>query len=210
MHNGQKTPFARSLHEFGDIKVQDWLSQLPWSAPATVTKVVGALVQVKLAINAPPFALPVLLVPQSSSNWAREPTQVGDLGRIVGTGYYLGGQSGLGGGTADLYPRANLTGAVWEPVSQQGFSTVDANAYVLQGPNGVVLMDSGKMTVVTITPTGVSIVDANGNEIVTSSGKVFVKPGSGDVYLGGDGVTGSYALVTTASGPSMNVKARYA
>ena len=49
----------------------------------------------------------------------------------------------------------------------------------------------------------------NGIQISAATGKVYVKPGSGqNVYLGGTGADGGYALVATVSGPSINVLAR--
>ncbi len=59
---------------------------------------------------------------------------------------------------------------------------------------------------------GVTLVDQFGNKIITENGKVAVVPGSGNiVFLGGDGVTGSYDWVVTNSGPCTNfVKGRYA
>lgn len=56
---------------------------------------------------------------------------------------------------------------------------------------------------------GVTITDLSGNVVSTSASKITVKP-AGTVYLGGDGSTGSYDFVQTVSGPSINVKARYA
>jgi len=56
---------------------------------------------------------------------------------------------------------------------------------------------------VTTTDKGGSIIKQDG------TGNISHKPASGKfVFLGGDGVTGTYDFVTTASGPSINVKAR--
>jgi phage gp45-like len=50
---------------------------------------------------------------------------------------------------------------------------------------------------------------ANGIQIDASAGKVYVKPGGGqNVYLGGTGADGSYAPVSTVSGPAVNVLAK--
>src|SRR5271156_739267 len=56
----------------------------------------------------------------------------------------------------------------------------------------------------------VTLSDSNGNIVQMQAGKLTVNPGSGIVYLGGDGVTGSYDFVQTVSGASTNVKARFA
>lgn len=61
------------------------------------------------------------------------------------------------------------------------------------------------------TSTGVIIADKNENIVTLQSGSnaITVKPKDGsNVILGGDGSTGTYAYVSTVSGPSTNVKAR--
>ena len=57
---------------------------------------------------------------------------------------------------------------------------------------------------------GVTVNDVNGHQITTSASGIAVAPkdSSHIVYLGGDGKTGTYDFVQTASGPSINVKAR--
>lgn len=156
--NAQKTPFAESLHRFGDIKSQDWLSRLPQDMPATVVSLMGALVLVKIDGNWAPFSIPQILVPKAESAYAREPTQVGDKGVIIGINYYVGGQSGQGGGSANLNPRANLTNAVWLPISQKTFAVVDPNTYTLTGgPNGVLMQDALKICQVAVTSAGMTV-----------------------------------------------------
>ncbi len=58
---------------------------------------------------------------------------------------------------------------------------------------------------------GVTIMDVNGHQITTYPNRIEVAPkeGSGAIlYLGGDGTHGTFDFVSTASGPSINVKAR--
>lgn len=156
--NAQKTPFAESLHRFGDIKSQDWLSRLPQDMPATVTGIVGALVQVSIDGNWSPFSIPQIIVPKSESAYAREPTKIGDKGIVRGVNFYVGGQSGQGGGTANLYPRANLTNAVWEPISQKSFATADPNQYTITGGSaGVLIQDATAMCKISITSAGMTV-----------------------------------------------------
>jgi hypothetical protein len=93
----------------------------------------------------------------TTSEYERVPMQVGDKGVAVPADAYLGGVTGLGGGTADLTRRANLTALVFQPLGNTAWFSVDMNAYVLYGPNGVVLMDAKKKTVFTLTPSGIKI-----------------------------------------------------
>jgi phage baseplate assembly protein gpV len=56
---------------------------------------------------------------------------------------------------------------------------------------------------ITLTDKGGSVVKQDG------TGQISVMPGSGkNVFLGGNGTTGTYAIVETVSGPALNVKAR--
>jgi phage baseplate assembly protein V len=64
-------------------------------------------------------------------------------------------------------------------------------------------------------PTGLAtgattLYDANSNHINLKSDRIAVDPSTTSriVYLGGDGTIGTYDFVMTASGPSINVKAR--
>jgi len=211
--NAQKRFHGRDLHEFGDKKTQDWLQRTPKSVPCTVTAVEYPFVTVQVNMNAAPFTLPKIKVPQSQSAYFREPTQVGDQGFLEIADYYLGGVSGLGGGVADLTPRGNLSTGVYRPITRASFSPmVDPNKAQVQGPEGVVIQDDGGHCVITVTPTTITIVDESGNEVVMKSGELCLVPApGGTVYLGGDpAVEGSYAYVDTVSGPSINTKARYA
>jgi len=211
--NAQKRFHGRDLHEFGDKKSQDWLQRLPKEVPCTVTAVEYPYVTVQVNMNAKPFTLPQLKVPQSQSAYFREPTQVGDQGYLDVSDYYLGGVSGLGGGTADLTPRGNLSTGVYRPITRKTFSPmVDPNKAQVCGPAGVVVQDVGGNCVITVTTTSVTIKDKSGNTFILESGKVCLIPGAGvTVYLGGDPAAGgSYDYVATASGPSINTKVRYA
>lgn len=170
-NNAQKTPFARQLHQFGDDKSQDWLQSLPQRMPVTVTAIVGNLVTVSFDGNWAPYTLPTITIPRAESQWGVSPIQVGDKGFTTVSDKYLGGQSGQGGGTADLYPRANLTDLAFSPVLNTSLAPGrDPNAFLFQGPNGVVLQDSGKMCVLTLTPTGIKIVIGGMTLTIDSSG----------------------------------------
>jgi hypothetical protein len=59
---------------------------------------------------------------------------------------------------------------------------------------------------------GITISDSNMNVITMSASKMTIKPGPGIIiYIGGDGITGSYDWIQTVSGPMTNyAKGRYA
>ena len=58
---------------------------------------------------------------------------------------------------------------------------------------------------------GVTVMDVNGHQIITTKNSIAVVPKEGSgamVLLGGDGSKGTFDFVSTPSGPSINVKAR--
>lgn len=70
---------------------------------------------------------------------------------------YLGGISGLGGGAADLNPRANLTCLMFFPCGNKAWTPDDANARVIWGPDGVILRTQNKAVSLTVNGTNVTI-----------------------------------------------------
>ena len=192
-NNAQKRPFARSIHLFGDNKVQDWLQRLQQPLPCHVDSVDGQIVTVSFDVNSAPYTLPKVQMAKAQSQYALEPTQVGDKGLATYSSLYLGGETGLGGGQADLYERVNLTNLVFLPVSNKSWTTPDGSLYVVQGPNGVLIQSLDGSVKVTVSKT-----------------KITIDPGAATVYLGGDGVAGLYDYIQTTGGPSINVKAKHA
>jgi hypothetical protein len=184
-NNAQKTPLVNSLNRFAEQKAADAIQVLGRALPCSVTAVNGAIVTVKFEVNSL-FTLPNVTIPQAGSAWAREPTQVGDLGFVVPGDAYLGGVSGLGGGTAGLTQQANLSALVFQPVTNKTWVAVDPNAYTLIGPNGVVLRDVDSHSVFTLTPSAVSITSANGTITLSASGHTLTV---GPVGVAIDGTT---------------------
>jgi hypothetical protein len=83
------------------------------------------------------FTPPTVKIPQSMSQYAREPTQVGDRGYAVPSDYYLGGVTGDAGGKTNFYPRGNLTAISFQPVSHTQNPDRDYNTLThMGGPNG--------------------------------------------------------------------------
>ena len=136
---GQKLPFSRAVNKVGEDRANADQEVQSKAVPCTVTAVNKSFVTVKLEMKGNSVSLPTITIPQAYSEWTREPTQVGDKGLAIPSDYYMGAQTGQGGGTADLYPRANLTNLVFRHASQKSFSAWDGTKHFLNGPNGVVL-----------------------------------------------------------------------
>ena len=157
--NAQKTPLTKSLNAAISTRAAGEKQRLPKSLPCSVVAVSanGAIVTVKFELANIPFTLPQVTVPVETSVYRREPIQVGDLGRLKAADARLGGVSGLGTGTPDLTPPTNLGALVWAPVGNKNWApSPNPNAYLVQGPDGVILQDMGGECVMTLTPGGVS------------------------------------------------------
>ena len=192
--NIQKTPIGLSLNRFAKGKVLDQIQQTGRALPCQVVKVSGAIVQVAFQVQAAPgetaITLPNVTIPIIGFEYARPPVQIGCKGLAVAADAYLGGMSGLGGGAATTTQMANLTTLAFAPVGNKGWTVVDPNAYVIYGPNGVVLRDEGSHCVFTLTPTGISITIPSGHDMaVTIAGGGSLNITGGTVNVSGGDVT---------------------
>jgi hypothetical protein len=163
--NAQKLPMARALNIFAQRRIEDAMQLLGQQLPARVIGVSGSIVTVAFEITSP-FTLPSVTMPIAGSQYVRCPTQVGDKGFVVAADAYLGGVSGLGGGTADLTLPANLSALVFVPVGNKTWpAPIDPNALELWGPAGVILRNGDQTCVVKLTADGVEITLPSGKAL---------------------------------------------
>ena len=207
------TPLVWGYEQATKGRAQNRQQIQPKLIPVTVTKVDGETITVKADMQGN-YTIPEIEIPQSYSAWIRQPTQVGDKGLALASDFYLGGQSDLGGGTSNFYPRGNLTSLTFIPVSQTNFPVIphrNLNATLVTGPQGAVVQDSASNTVLTVDGQKMTYVDNKGNKVLVDTGsntiKIVLGHGS-QLYLGGDGVTGTYGQVATTAGPCASVFAR--
>ena len=179
--NAQKTPFLRTINEFAEKKAADAIQLLGKALPASVVSVSNSIVTVKFELNTT-FTLPQITVPIATSQYRREPTQVGDLGVVRPADVRIGGITGLGAGVADFTLPANLAALVWEPVANSGWSaTDDANAYVIYGPNGAIIRDTGKNCTILLNQTLITITGKNSAKIQVGSNSVTISSSGVDI-----------------------------
>lgn len=182
--NALKTPVAIGLELTAQRKVQDAIALLGKALPATVVAVSGSIVTVQFNIQTTLFTLPNVTIAKAESQWIRTPTQVGDHGMVIPSDVYLGGVTGLGGGTADLTQPANLSALVWVPVGNTGWTAApDVNAPFINGPDGVILQDTAGACVLKISSAGVLTVAINGTVVFTVNAAGIVDTGT--LQLGG-------------------------
>ncbi len=140
--------------------------------PVSVVSVNGAIVTVAFEVAAD-FTLPQVTVPIAESRYVRLPVQVGDKGFVTAATARLGGVTGLGSGLAPLTPPTNLGGLVYVPLGNVDWQTIDANAVVIQAPNGAkILTDDGHSEI---------IVDTN--QVKVTQGDVIVTITGGNVTI---------------------------
>ena len=156
--NEQKTPLARSLNQFAEKKIRGAMALLGNVLPAQVVSVSNSIVTVKFLLAATansPYTLPNVTIPVAGPEYVRMPMQIGDTGIVIPSDVYLGGISGLGGGTADLSLQANLSSLIFLSIGNKNFSaTDDPNAVVIYGPNGTILRNIAKTVTLTLNESG--------------------------------------------------------
>lgn len=207
MSQAQKIPFAASLQSFVQQKMEAHQQGLGQIYPCHVTEVNGAIVTVNFDIatestdSFPPVTCPVI-----GSIYIRVPIKVNDFGICISADVRLGGISGLGSGLAPLVTPSNLGALVFVPIGNSGWAKVDANAVVINGPNGVVLQDTEGKTTFTLTPDGVVVnaqtsltLEVGNNSIVINSSGITITGNlsvTGTITSTGDVVAGAISLET--------------
>src|ERR1700751_6166414 len=127
MDNVQKLSFVTLMHDFVRTQAQNHFHDVPKSLPCHVSKILeNDFLELTFDVTGP-FTLPKITVKQSFSKYHREQTQVGDKGYITANNTYLGGSSGMSGGTSSMYPRGKLTTGAFQPVSEKQFPVRDLN-----------------------------------------------------------------------------------
>jgi hypothetical protein len=107
------------------------------SVTAHVVKTEKDFLHVALDLKNSIFTLPIIKIPQSFSRFGREPTQQKDMGVAVPGHYYLGGNDAFSGGTANFYPRSNLSALSFQPLSNLNAPNRDYDTHwETGGPNG--------------------------------------------------------------------------
>ena len=169
--NYDKLWLQNSLNQVAITRVQEAIQNLGYALPCSVVLVSGSVVTVKFEIDTGAGALPQITIPKAESQWIRNPTQIGDTGITVPADAYLGGISGLGGGTATLKKRGNLSTLCFLPVASTGFAaSPDVNKAWVNGPNGAILSNKALTSSVTISNTAVTILVGGKTWTFTSAG----------------------------------------
>lgn len=153
----------------------------------------GSIVTVKFDVGVP---LQQMSMAVAGTRYCRSPIQAGDLGFATTADAYLGGVTGLGGGTADLTQRGNLSALVWVPVGNKSWPTIDATSQHLESANGLFTVDVANSGI-TLSYNGSALIQLNSSGQVIINGRVFMNHdhGPGTYVAGSTPVTGDSGTV---------------
>jgi len=169
----QKTPFAVSISDYVQSKLEQNRQNFGWQLPCRVIAVNGAIVTVNFEIDTGgQYTFPPVTCPIAQSIYVRLPVQIGDLGMCISADARLGGITGLGvkGALSPLGLPFNLGALVYVPLGANDWSAVDPNAVNINAPNGVVLRDTENNCTITLTPSGVTVAIGSTSFLVESVG----------------------------------------
>jgi len=169
----QKTPFAVSISNYVQSQLEKNRQSFGWQLPCRVIAVDGAIVTVNFEIDTGgQYTFPPVTCPIAQSTYVRLPVQIGDFGMCISADARLGGVTGLGikGALAPLGLPFNLGALVYVPLGATDWSSVDPNAVNINAPNGAVIRDDGNNCVITLTPTGVTVVKGSTQVIINDTG----------------------------------------
>lgn len=152
-----KLNFGRNMNRFADQKFSEAFQSAGKVLPVSFVSRSGNMVTVSFDLVDTPYVFPRVTMPIFGPQYIRYPMQPGDKGIAIPADAYLGGVSGLGGGTADLTPPANLSALVFLPISNTEWEGVDGNVVTIYGPEGVTIRDQGSNTTFLLTPDSVTI-----------------------------------------------------
>ena len=141
------------------------------------------------------YGLPTHRLQAGTAGFVADP-EVGDVGLVHVADRDISSVKANGGGEANpgSFRRHDLADGVYHGMV---LKTAALDRYIQFNTSGVKIVGKQGSTI--------EIRDDGGDPVI------YLKPsGSHLVYLGGDGTIGSYDFVVTLSGPSINVKARYA
>lgn len=202
--NFSKLWLQKSQNDAAVRRAQQTIQNLGKALPCRVVAVDGAIVTVAFEVDAAPWTLPQVTIPKAESNWIRMPTQVGDFGITVPGDVYLGGVSGLGGGTANIARRGNLAALVFMPISNKERAPDNPNAAQVMGPEGVILRTEDNSCSLVLNANGLTVTFGGIKFMIDSSGHHFTGAVTGDSTADFDG-EGTFAGGHTVSAHKHNV-----
>jgi hypothetical protein len=169
--NSRKLPIAGSINNAARQRAADINQNFGKTLPVKVISRDKQLVTVEFLVQGV-WPLPQVTMPIASSKFDWLPVKAGDLGLAMPSDVYLGGISGLGGGTADYVQRGNLSTLMYHPVTNKSWEPPggNGNMRILQGPEGVRIQSENGNSFVNVTPTEITLSVGSVTLVINSSG----------------------------------------
>jgi len=210
-NNYAKLNFQKNSNLAAINRTKEAILTLGKSLPCRVIAVDGALVEVAFEVDSSPWTLPTVIIPKTESEWAKVPTQVGDIGITIPADTYIGNITGQGAGLPSIQVKpCNLSALVFQPVSNKNSPSPYPNSYFVQGPEGFVAQTQDGTVQFILNASGVNVVIGGitvfsiGSTGATANGNLLVNgmiTGTTDVI--GNGIslsTHTHSGVTTGGG----------
>jgi hypothetical protein len=175
----QKIPFQEAMNTWARAKLASFKDSLPKSVPATLVSLdpTHTIATVNIEIDSQ-FTIPHITMPLFGPEWIRWPLKKGTKGVVLSANYYIGEMSGLGTGRAHMVAQGSLSTGVFFPIGNVDF---EDDAYPdstwVYGPEGVVLSDPERNSVLEVTGTELSYVLDNYENIHVDQDKLVLKFG---------------------------------
>jgi hypothetical protein len=139
-YDSHKHPFQNNMNIWSKKRTNSVQENQSKSIPCHVQKIEKDFIHVAFETANGIFTPPVMKIPQSWSQYSREPTQQKDMGYAVPSDYYLGGVTGDSGGNTNFYPRGNLTALSFNGTSHTQNPDRDYDQLThMGGPNGWII-----------------------------------------------------------------------
>lgn len=174
----QRINFGENLNSFTAQKIEKAMTLAGKTLPVSIVERNGHMITVKFELIDIPFTLPSVTVPLFGPQYIRYPLQPGERGIVFPADAYLGGVSGLGGGTANLMQPFNLSALVFLPISHTEWQDVDYQTLTMYGPEGVILRDINSKCTFILTPDSVAIQAPKRFEAKVGATSIVLTPGA--------------------------------
>jgi len=151
-----RTPLVSTLPAAVRTQIADALQLEGKALPCHVVSAAGPLITVAFDLTPSVYVLPQITVPLFGPEYIRYPLQPGDKGFVVPVSCPVGFSSGQASSPSDLSQPGNLEALFFMPIGNATWQTVDGQAVVLYGPNGVTLRDTNSGAVIVLHPTTIT------------------------------------------------------
>lgn len=196
----KRLPTSQNMASAIDWRVKTLVQELGWELPCIVKAVdnTHGIVTIEFQVQNAPFVLPEITIPVVGFQYIRFPIQVGEPGVTKKADVDLANIAGYTTSPPDMSNSGNLTAVLqFMPTMNVKFTPVEnPNVLYMYGPEGVVIYDINKNSVVTVGQSEISIKHGSA-EVKVSNNRVDI---NGTLYINGQQyLTHHHSGVSTGS-----------